>query len=50
MGVGCGGAAAGCWFSSFFLSLRRVFSEVVVFFCFFLLAVSPARPSGEDWV
>src|SRR5579863_4327085 len=48
-GIGVG-AGAPCWLSSFFLSLSRVFSAVVVFFFFFFEAVSPARPSGADWV
>ena len=50
IGVGSGRGGGGTWFSILFLSLNRVFSSVVVFFFFFLEAVSPASPSGADCV
>ena len=46
-GVASGAGAAGV----FFLSVSRVLSPVVALsFFFFFFVVSPARPSGADWV
>src|ERR1700691_2501543 len=52
--VACGVGAAfasGAGAAGFlFLSIRRVFSEVLVADFVFFLLVSPARPSGLAWV